>query len=115
MLKYLCTVTFEMNGHGTAPVAQTIYTGDKLASVADPTAVGYTFGGWYTDKELTKAFDVENDTVSGDTTLYAKWKAIPDHELTVKVGTFTYDMPTAAKADSRPRGFEACLLVTVRT
>ena len=91
VLKYLCTVTFEMNGHGTAPVAQTIYTGDKLASVADPTAVGYTFGGWYTDKELTKAFDVENDTVSGDTTLYAKWKAIPDHELTVKVGTFTYD------------------------
>ena len=90
-LKYLCTVTFEMNGHGTAPVAQTIYTGNKLASVADPTAVGYTFGGWYTDKELTKAFDVENDTVSGDTTLYAKWKAIPDHELTVKVGTFTYD------------------------
>ena len=91
VLKYLCTVTFEMNGHGTAPVAQTIYTGDKLASVADPTAAGYTFGGWYTDKELTKAFDVENDTVSGDTTLYAKWKALPDHELTVKVGTFTYD------------------------
>ena len=91
VLKYLCTVTFEMNGHGTAPVAQTIYTGDKLASVAEPTAAGYTFGGWYTDKELTKAFDVENDTVSGDTTLYAKWKAIPDHELTVKVGTFTYD------------------------
>ena len=95
-LKYLCTVTFEMNGHGTAPVAQTIYTGDKLASVADPTAVGYTFGGWYTDKELTKAFDVENDTVSGDTTLYAKWKAIPDHELTVKVGTFTYDNNAAS-------------------
>ena len=90
-LKYLCTVTFEMNGHGTAPVAQTIYTGDKLASVADPTAVGYTFGGWYTDKELTKAFDIENDAISGDTTLYAKWEAIPDHELTVKVGTFTYD------------------------
>ena len=90
-LKYLCTVTFEMNGHGTAPEAQTVYTGDKLAKVAEPTAAGYTFGGWYTDKELTKAFDVENDTVSGDTTLYAKWKAIPDHELTVKVGTFTYD------------------------
>lgn len=91
VLKYLCTITFEMNGHGTAPVAQTIYTGDKLAKVAEPTAAGYTFGGWYTDKELTKAFDVENDTVSGDTTLYAKWEAIPDHELTVKVGTFTYD------------------------
>ena len=88
---YICNVNFEMNGHGTAPEAQTVYTGDKLAKVAEPTAAGYTFGGWYTDKELTKAFDVENDNVSGDTTLYAKWEAIPDHELTVKVGTFTYD------------------------
>ena len=89
-MKVLCNITFDVNGYGTAPADQTVYTGDKL-EVAEPTAAGYTFGGWYTDKELTKAFDVENDTVSGDTTLYAKWKAIPDHELTVKVGTFTYD------------------------
>ena len=90
-VEFLCNITFDVNGYGTAPADQTVYTGDKLVKVAEPTAVGYTFGGWYTDKELTKAFDVENDTVSGDTTLYAKWKAIPDHELTVKVGTFTYD------------------------
>lgn len=89
-LEVLCNITFDVNGYGTAPADQTVYTGDKL-EVAEPTAAGYTFGGWYTDKELTKAFDVENDTVSGDTTLYAKWNAIPDHELTVKVGTFTYD------------------------
>ena len=89
-MEVLCNITFDVNGYGTAPADQTVYTGDKL-KVAEPTAAGYTFGGWYTDKELTKAFDVENDTVSGDTTLYAKWKAIPDHELTVKVGTFTYD------------------------
>lgn len=89
-LEVPCNITFDVNGYGTAPADQTVYTGDKL-EVAEPTAAGYTFGGWYTDKELTKAFDVENDTVSGDTTLYAKWKAIPDHELTVKVGTFTYD------------------------
>ena len=90
-VEVLCNITFDVNGYGTAPADQTVYTGDKLVKVAEPTAAGYTFGGWYTDKELTKAFDVENDTVSGDTTLYAKWKAIPDHELTVKVGTFTYD------------------------
>ena len=90
-LEVLCNITFDVNGYGTAPADQTVYTCDKLVKVAEPTAAGYTFGGWYTDKELTKAFDVENDTVSGDTTLYAKWKAIPDHELTVKVGTFTYD------------------------
>ena len=90
-VEFLCNITFDVNGYGTAPADQTVYTGDKLVKVAEPTAAGYTFGGWYTDKELTKAFDVENDTVSGDTTLYAKWEAIPDHELTVKVGTFTYD------------------------
>ena len=90
-VEVLCNITFDVNGYGTAPADQTVYTGDKLVKVAEPTAAGYTFGGWYTDKELTKAFDVENDTVSGDTTLYAKWEAIPDHELTVKVGTFTYD------------------------
>ena len=95
-LEVLCNITFDVNGYGTAPADQTVYTGDKLVKVAEPTAAGYTFGGWYTDKELTKAFDVENDTVSGDTTLYAKWKAIPDHELTVKVGTFTYDDNSAS-------------------
>ena len=89
-LEVLCNITFDVNGYGTAPADQTVYTGDKL-KVAEPTAAGYTFGGWYTDKELTKAFDIENDAISGDTTLYAKWEAIPDHELTVKVGTFTYD------------------------
>jgi len=41
----------------------------------DPTAPGYTFGGWYTDKECTgdrvsSTFTIENLT---STTLYAKW------------------------------------------
>lgn len=70
-------VTFAMNGHGDAPAAQTVYTGEKLAAVADPTATGYTFDGWYTDAELTNPFDIENDTISHDTVLYAKWKVIP--------------------------------------
>lgn len=108
-LEVLCNITFDVNGYGTAPADQTVYTGDKLVKVAEPTAAGYTFGGWYTDKELTKAFDVENDTVSGDTTLYAKWKAIPDHELTVKVGTFTYDDNAASDKDNVYEG----ALVTV--
>ena len=95
-----CKVNFEMNGHGTAPENQAVWSGDKLTKIADPTAAGYTFAGWYTDKELTKAFDVENDTISGDTTLYAKWEPIPDHELTVKGGTFTFDDNAAADKGS---------------
>ena len=82
-------VSFVMNGHGTPLKNQTVYTGYKIEKVAEPTAEGYTFAGWYTDKGLTKKFDVENDTISGDTTLYAKWEKIPDHQLTVTGGTFT--------------------------
>lgn len=74
---FRCNVTFAMNGHGDALAAQTVYTGEKLEKVADPTAPGYTFDGWYTNAELTNPFDIENDTISHDTVLYAKWKVIP--------------------------------------
>lgn len=74
---FRCNVTFAMNGHGDAPAAQTVYPGAKLAKVADPTAPGYTFDGWYTDTALTHPFDIKNDTISHDTVLYAKWKVIP--------------------------------------
>lgn len=77
VVSFKCNVTFAMNGHGDAPAAQTVYTGKKLEKVADPTAPGYTFDGWYTDAALTNPFDIENDTISHDTVLYAKWKVIP--------------------------------------
>lgn len=74
---FRCNVTFAMNGHGDALAAQTVYTGEKLAEVADPTDPDYTFDGWYTDAALTNPFDIKNDTISHDTVLYAKWKVIP--------------------------------------
>ena len=98
-IKYHCNVTFKMNGHGTAPADQPVWSGDKLA-VADPTAVGYTFTGWYTDEALTQKFDVENDVISDETVLYAGWEPIPDHELTVKGGTFTFNDNAAADKGS---------------
>ena len=90
-IKYPRHVSFVMNGHGTAPADQTVYTGDPIAEIAEPTAEGYNFAGWYTDEGLTQEFDVKTDTISGDgdTTLYAKWEEIPDHQLTVTGGTFT--------------------------
>ena len=88
-IKYSRHVSFVMNGHGTAPADQTVYTGDPIKKIAEPTAKGYTFAGWYTDEDLTQKFDVENDTIYGNTILYAKWEKIPDHQLAVTGGTFT--------------------------
>ena len=66
------TVTFNANGHGTAPAAQTVSQGSKATQPAAPTATGYTFGGWYTDANCTNAFDF-NTAINANITLYAKW------------------------------------------
>ena len=67
-------VTFNANGHGTAPAAQTVTSGSKATKPTDPTASGYTFGGWYTDSACTKAYSFDT-AVTGNITLYAKWTA----------------------------------------
>ncbi len=67
------TVTFDANGHGDAPAAQTVdYNGTATEPTA-PTAAGFTFGGWYKEQACTNAFDFGSDKITADTTLYAKW------------------------------------------
>ncbi|MCE5235799.1 MAG: InlB B-repeat-containing protein, partial [Eubacteriales bacterium] len=44
----------------------------------EPTRSGYAFAGWYKDEELTEAWNYEEDAVTENTTLYAKWFA-PDY------------------------------------
>ncbi len=67
------TVTFNVQGHGTAPATQTIADGGKVTQPTAPTATGWTFGGWYKEQACTNAWDFSNDTISEATTLYAKW------------------------------------------
>ena len=96
-------IRFEMNGHGTAPAAQKIYDGEKVAKIPAPTAAGYTFAGWYTDETCKNLFDFDSAVLKeddGNITLYAGWEPIPDHELTVKGGTFTFDDNAAADKSS---------------
>ena len=71
-----CTVTFDANGHGTAPAAQTNVTRDSTVSAPTaPTADGFTFGGWYKEAECTNLWDFATDKVTADVTLFAKWTA----------------------------------------
>ena len=94
-----CKVNFEMNGHGTAPETQPVYEENTATKPADPTAKGYKFAGWYTDAECKNAFDFTKP-ITANTTVYAKWEPIPDHELTVKGGTFTFDDSAASDKGS---------------
>lgn len=65
------TVKFETNGGSTVKAI----TVNKNAVAAEPTAPtkdGFKFDGWYTDKELTTAYDFAAK-VTKSFTLYAKW------------------------------------------
>ena len=67
-------VTFDVQGHGTAPEAQQgVTAGDTAKRPEDPVAAGYRFAGWYRDAACTKAWNFETDIVQEDVTLYAKW------------------------------------------
>lgn len=72
------TVTFNANGHGTAPAAKTGVTeGSKISAPTAPTANGYTFGGWYKEAACTNAWNFSTATVTSNITLYAKWTEVP--------------------------------------
>lgn len=69
------TVTFEVNG-GSKVQAQKVKEGAVATKPSEnPTKAGYTFGGWYMDRELTKLFDFTKGIV-GNTTVYAKWEVM---------------------------------------
>ena len=70
LVKY--TVSFNMNGHSDQVAVQTIKEGEKATKPADPTASGYTFGGWYADAAFSTKFDF-NSAINADTSVYAKW------------------------------------------
>ncbi|MBQ6551147.1 MAG: InlB B-repeat-containing protein [Lachnospiraceae bacterium] len=70
------TVTFDANGHGTAPAAQTVEYGGTATRPTDPTETGWIFGGWYKEAECRNKFDF-SAIVWGNITLYAKWTQIP--------------------------------------
>lgn len=76
------TVTFDVQGHGTAPKAQTVDYGKKAATPKAPTESGYAFGGWYKDAACKQKFSFSTK-ITGDITLYAKW----DEAYTLKFHT----------------------------
>lgn len=55
---------------------------------SEPTRNGYTFTGWYTDKECTEEFDFEQALTENWTTVYAGWE---QNEYTVTVNYYDID------------------------
>lgn len=69
------TVTFNSQG-GSEVAPQAVYAGEKIVKPANPTKEKEYFVDWYKEAECTNVWDFENETVSQDITLYAKWTSI---------------------------------------
>ena len=81
------TVTFDANGHGSAPDAQSVQRGKTAEKPDDLTEKGWVFGGWYSDKECTKEYDFSTP-VGDDITVFAKWtEKVPDVLYPVWIGS----------------------------
>ena len=65
------TVTFDSNG-GSMIDSLSVRKNTTTAEPAAPTRAGYSFGGWYSDEDITTAFDFDTP-INSDITLYAKW------------------------------------------
>jgi uncharacterized repeat protein (TIGR02543 family) len=82
------TVRFEENGGN--PVSD--WTGVRYgAKISAPTTPGYGFVGWYKDASLTNAWSFGSDTVTTNTTLYAKWQVVEIGSIGPAGGYIFYD------------------------
>lgn len=78
------TVTFDSNGGCAVASIEDLSYNASITAPTAPTKNGYTFDGWYKDAAGTSAWDFSSDTVTADTTLYAKWTANTNTAYTVK-------------------------------
>lgn len=88
------TVTFDANGHGSAPSAiEDVAKGSTINSSkpSDPTATGWSFGGWYKESTCDNAWDWANDVVNSNTTLWAKWTCSNPTSLSISSTGSKYD------------------------
>ena len=69
------TITFDSRGGSDVPAHNQMY-GQLLELPEPPTREGYVFTGWYKDHACFVLWDLEQDTVQEDMTLYAGWDKI---------------------------------------
>ncbi len=67
------TVTFDVQGHGTAPKSQAVAANGHAVQPKAPTESGWTFEGWFKESSCKNEYKFATETVTGNITLYAKW------------------------------------------
>ena len=76
-------ITFDLQGIGTQIDPITVNNGDTFSAPEVPTAEGYTFAEWYREADCINTWDFEEDIVTEDIVLYAKWISADDAEISI--------------------------------
>ncbi|MCL2797689.1 MAG: InlB B-repeat-containing protein [Firmicutes bacterium] len=81
--------TVQFSTDGGSPIANQTVTSGGFATrpVNNPTKSGYTFDNWYSDANKTVLFNFATQSITADTTVYAKWNPIPIVNYTVQFNT----------------------------
>uniref|UniRef100_A0A2B4REP3 Competence protein ComM n=1 Tax=Stylophora pistillata TaxID=50429 RepID=A0A2B4REP3_STYPI len=74
-------ITFDMNG-GSVIASQTVEGGKKATKPTNPTRGSDRFLNWYKENTFKNVFNFATETITGNTTIYAKFNTSP----TVKAG-----------------------------
>lgn len=77
-------VKFNAN-NGATVSSQRIKRNGVVKVPNSPTKEGYTFEGWYIDKELSKPYDFDTKVTTGFT-LYAKWEDVENSQIILQIG-----------------------------
>lgn len=91
------TVTLNNNGHGEQPAAMPpVEHGASVPSLPElsDSTNEWVFDGWYMDENFATQYD--NQAITGNTTLYAKWHEYQNTSLTAKVSKSNYLVNTPA-------------------
>lgn len=90
------TVTFNNNGHDKKPADKTVEYGDSVPSLPElhDSTNEWVFDGWYMDANFATKYN--NQAITGNTTLYAKWHEYQNTSLTAKVSKSNYLVNTPA-------------------
>lgn len=86
------SAAFDMGGHGTSVDLQSGKAyGDTVTEPATPADNEWKFIGWYKENTFTDEWDFANDTLSDDTTIYAKWEEKKSVAIDEDAQTYYYD------------------------
>jgi uncharacterized repeat protein (TIGR02543 family) len=112
LINIVIQVSFNSQGGSEVPVVLVEEDASLLSVPEEPTKIGYTFGGWYKEADCLNEWNFENDRVTNDTILYAKWNT---NSYTVSFNTFggtivpyiitNYDSLITSPPEPRRMGF----------